>query len=120
MKTNRYIVALAGIMLHLMIGSVYAWSVYTKPIVAQTGWSESSVAFAFSLAILFLGMSAAFMGRLVEKFGPTLTGTVSAILYGIGIALTGLAVQSQQLCLLYASYGVIAGLGLGAGYVTPI
>ncbi|MFQ7322440.1 MAG: OFA family MFS transporter, partial [Lactobacillus delbrueckii] len=120
MKTNRYIVALAGIMLHLMIGSVYAWSVYTKPIVAQTGWSESSVAFAFSLAILFLGMSAAFMGRLVEKFGPTLTGTVSAILYGIGIALTGLAVQSQQLWLLYASYGVIAGLGLGAGYVTPI
>ena len=48
MKTNRYIVALAGVMLHLMIGSVYAWSVYTKPIAAQTGWSESSVAFAFS------------------------------------------------------------------------
>lgn len=45
MKTNRYIVALAGVMLHLMIGSVYAWSVYTKPIAAQTGWSESSVAF---------------------------------------------------------------------------
>lgn len=84
MKTNRYIVALAGVMLHLMIGSVYAWSVYTKPIAAQTGWSESSVAFAFSLAIFFLGMSAAFMGRLVEKFGPTLTGTVSAILYGSG------------------------------------
>lgn len=120
MKTNRYIVALAGVMLHLMIGSVYAWSVYTKPIAAQTGWSESSVAFAFSLAIFFLGMSAAFMGRLVEKLGPTLTGTVSAILYGSGIALTGLAVQSQQLWLLYASYGVIAGLGLGAGYVTPI
>lgn len=120
MKTNRYIVALAGVMLHLMIGSVYAWSVYTKPIAAQTGWSESSVAFAFSLAIFFLGMSAAFMGRLVEKFGPTLTGTVSAILYGSGIALTGLAVQNQQLWLLYASYGVIAGLGLGAGYVTPI
>lgn len=120
MKTNRYIVALAGVMLHLMIGSVYAWSVYTKPIAAQTSWSESSVAFAFSLAIFFLGMSAAFMGRLVEKFGPTLTGTVSAILYGSGIALTGLAVQSHQLWLLYASYGVIAGLGLGAGYVTPI
>lgn len=72
------------------------------------------------MAIFFLGMSAAFMGRLVEKFGPTLTGTVSAILYGSGIALTGLAVQSQQLWLLYVSYGVIAGLGLGAGYVTPI
>ncbi|KRL21294.1 hypothetical protein FC37_GL001379 [Lactobacillus gallinarum DSM 10532 = JCM 2011] len=54
-----------------MIGGVYAWSVFTGPIVKQTDWAETSVSFAFSLAIFFLGMSAGFMGRLVEKFGPT-------------------------------------------------
>lgn len=120
MKTNRYVVALAGVMLHLMIGSVYAWSVYAKPIAAATRWSESSISFAFSLAIFFLGMSAAFMGRLVEKFCPRVTGTIAAICYGLGTALTGIAIQSGHLWLLYLAYGVIGGLGLGAGYVTPI
>lgn len=117
---NRYGVAAAGVVLHLMIGGVYAWSVFTKPISAYTGWKETSVSFAFSLAIFFLGMSAAFMGRLVEKFGPTVTGTISSICYGSGIALTGLAVQSHQVWLLYVAYGVIGGLGLGSGYVTPV
>lgn len=103
-----------------MIGSVYAWSVYSNPIVAETGWSESAVSFAFSIAILFLGMSAAFMGRLVEKLGPRVTGTISAICYGTGTILTGLAIHFHQLWLLYLAYGVIGGLGLGSGYVTPV
>lgn len=117
---KRYGIALAGVVFHLMIGGVYAWSVFTKPIVRQTGWHESSVAFAFSLAIFFLGMSAAFMGRLVEKFGPSTVGTISSIFYGTGIALTGLAIHNRQLWLLYLAYGVIGGLGLGSGYVTPV
>lgn len=117
---NRYVVAGAGIILHLMIGGVYAWSVFTKPIATQTGWKETSVSFAFSIAIFFLGMSAAFMGRLVEKFGPTVTGTISAICYGVGIALTGVSINTHQLWLLYVAYGVIGGLGLGSGYVTPV
>ncbi|RDG25469.1 MFS transporter [Lacticaseibacillus paracasei] len=103
-----------------MIGSVYAWSVFTGPIAKQTGWALSSVTVAFSIAIFFLGMSAAFMGRLVERFGPRLTGTVAALLYGSGILLTGLAVQLESLPLLYIGYGVVGGLGLGAGYVTPV
>ncbi|MDC7953776.1 OFA family MFS transporter [Liquorilactobacillus mali] len=120
MKTNRYIVALAGIMLHLMIGSVYAWSVFTGPIAKQTGWTESSVAGAFSIAIFFLGMSAAFMGRIVEVAGPRLTGTISSILYSLGIILTGYSIHIHSLVLLYIAYGVIGGLGLGSGYVTPV
>lgn len=120
MKRNRYVVALAGVVLHLMIGSVYAWSVFTKPIAAETGWSIKAVTFAFSLAIFFLGMSAAFMGRLVEKYGPTVTGTVSAILFGLGVMLTGVAIGAHQLWLFYVCYGVIGGVGLGAGYVTPV
>ncbi|MCT1227610.1 MFS transporter [Lactococcus lactis] len=120
MSKRRYLVAIGGIFLHLMIGSVYAWSVFTEPIAKQTGWALSSVTVAFSIAIFFLGMSAAFMGRLVERFGPRLTGTVAALLYGSGILLTGLAVQLESLPLLYIGYGVVGGLGLGAGYVTPV
>ena len=120
MSKRRYLVAIGGILLHLMIGSVYAWSVFTGPIAKQTGWALSSVTVAFSIAIFFLGMSAAFMGRLVERFGPRLTGTVAALLYGSGILLTGLAVQLESLPLLYIGYGVVGGLGLGAGYVTPV
>lgn len=120
MKTNRYVIAFSGIILHLMIGSVYAWSVFTEPIATQTGWNESSVAGAFSIAIFFLGMSAAFMGRIVEIAGPRLTGTISSILYGTGIVLTGFSIHIHSLILLYIAYGVIGGLGLGSGYVTPV
>ncbi|HEQ0693192.1 TPA: OFA family MFS transporter [Streptococcus pyogenes] len=119
-KTKRYIIATAGILLHLMLGSTYAWSVYRNPILQETGWDQAPVAFAFSLAIFCLGLSAAFMGNLVEQYGPRLTGTVSAILYASGNMLTGLAVDRKEIWLLYIGYGVIGGLGLGAGYITPI
>ncbi|WP_461215017.1 L-lactate MFS transporter [Lacticaseibacillus sp. GG6-2] len=120
MKTNRYVVAVAGVIFHLMIGSVYAWSVYTQAIQAATPWSEAAISFAFSLAIFFLGMSAAFAGRLVERFGPHVTGTIASFCYGAGMVLTGVAVHTQQLWLLYLGYGVIGGKGLGFGYVTPV
>ncbi|HEP1520793.1 TPA: OFA family MFS transporter [Streptococcus pyogenes] len=119
-KTNRYIIATAGILLHLMLGSTYAWSVYRNPILQETGWDQAPVAFAFSLAIFCLGLSAAFMGNLVEQYGPRLTGTVSAILYASGNMLTGLAIDRKEIWLLYIGYGVIGGLGLVAGYITPI
>ncbi|HEP1749670.1 TPA: OFA family MFS transporter [Streptococcus pyogenes] len=119
-KTKRYIIATAGILLHLMLGSTYAWSVYRNPILQETGWDQAPVAFAFSLAIFCLGLSAAFMGNLVEQYGPRLTGTVSAILYASGNLLTGLAIDRKEIWLLYIGYGVIGGLGLGAGYITPI
>lgn len=119
-KTKRYIIATAGILLHLMLGSTYAWSVYRNPILQETGWDQALVAFAFSLAIFCLGLSAAFMGNLVEQYGPRLTGTVSAILYASGNMLTGLAIDRKEIWLLYIGYGVIGGLGLGAGYITPI
>ncbi|HEQ2274313.1 TPA: OFA family MFS transporter [Streptococcus pyogenes] len=119
-KTKRYIIATAGILLHLMLGSTYAWSVYRNPILQETGWDQAPVAFAFSLAIFCLGLSAAFMGNLVEQYGPRLTGTVSAILYASGNMLTGLAIDRKEIWLLYIGYGVIGGLVLGAGYITPI
>lgn len=65
-------------------------------------------------------MSAAFMGQLVEKFGPRLTGSISAFLYALGNILTGLAIAKNSIVLLYLGYGIIGGIGLGAGYITPV
>ena len=118
--TNRYLVATCGVLLHLMLGSTYAWSIYRNPIMVQTGWDQSSVSFAFSLAIFCLGLSAAFMGRLVEKFGPRVTGSMSAVLYAGGNILTGVAIAQGELWILYLGYGILGGLGLGVGYITPV
>ena len=98
----------------------YALSVYRNPIIAETSWNQSAIAFAFSLAIFCLGMSAAFMGQVVEKFGPRVTGTISAILYASGNILTGFAIAQHSIFLLYLGYGVLGGIGLGTGYVTPV
>ncbi|MBL1230001.1 OFA family MFS transporter [Enterococcus sp. BWB1-3] len=117
---NRWLIALAGVSVHLSIGSAYAWSIYTKPINALTEWSATSISFAFSIAIFCLGTSAAFMGKFVEHYGPRKTGMVASIFFGAGIALTGLAIQVQSLPMLYISYGLIGGIGLGSGYVTPV
>lgn len=119
-EKNRWLIALSGVAIHLSIGSAYAWSVFKEPIGEMTGWDKSSISFAFSLAIFCLGTSAAFMGRFVEKFGPRKTGTVASILFGLGIISTGFAVDSQSLPMLYLTYGIIGGIGLGAGYVTPV
>ena len=104
----------------LFRSSTYAWSVYRNPIIAETSWNQSAIAFAFSLAIFCLGMSAAFMGQVVEKFGPRVTGTISAILYASGNILTGFAIAQHSIFLLYLGYGVLGGIGLGTGYVTPV
>lgn len=119
-NSNRYLIATCGVLLHLMLGSTYAWSVYRNPIMSETGWSQSSIAFAFSLAIFCLGMSAAFLGKVVESFGPRITGSISACFYALGNILTGVAVANHQLWLLYLGYGLIGGIGLGIGYITPV
>lgn len=121
MKTkNRWLIALAAVGIHISIGSVYAWSVFTSPIQDQFGWGLKEVSWTFSLAILFLGLSAAFLGHFVEKFGPRISGTISAIFFGIGIAGSGLAIQFESVLLLYLFYGVLGGIGLGIGYITPV
>jgi MFS transporter, OFA family, oxalate/formate antiporter len=119
-EKNRWLIAAAAVGIHISIGSVYAWSVFTKPLIKQFGWNLSNVQFTFSLAILFLGLSAAFMGHFVEKFGPRKSGTLAAIFFGIGIAGSGLAIQTGSLILLYLFYGVLGGIGLGVGYITPV
>ncbi|SFW79306.1 L-lactate MFS transporter [Chitinophaga sancti] len=117
---NRWLIAASAVGIHLSIGSVYAWSVYTKPLIAQLGWGLKETQFTFSLAIFFLGMSAAFLGSYVEKLGPKKSGRLAALFFGAGIAGSGLAVYAHSLWGLYLSYGMIGGIGLGLGYITPI
>lgn len=113
---NRWLIALSAVGIHICIGSVYAWSVLTKPIMEQMGFSLQETTWTFSLAILFLGLSAGFMGTFVEKYGPRISGFTSATFFGIGMFGTALALYLHSLPLLYICYGVIGGIG----YITPV
>lgn len=119
-KKNRWLIALAAIGIHISIGSVYAWSVLTKPIMQAMGFSLKEVTWAFSLAILFLGTSAGFLGTYVEKYGPRRSGLVSMCFFVTGLLGSAYALTQHSLLLLYLFYGVIGGIGLGTGYITPV
>ena len=117
---RRELIALSAVGIHISIGSVYAWSVLTKPIMKELGVGLKDVQWTFSLAILFLGLSAAFLGKLVERKGPRVAGLVSAACFTTGMLGAGVAVAYHSLPLLYLFYGVIGGIGLGVGYITPV
>ena len=111
--------ALPALLIHLSIGSVYAWSLFVEPIANYIGTEQSQVQFAFSLAIFFLGMSAAFGGSIVEK-DIHKSSLISCICFCCGLLLTALAVSIKSLLLIYIGYGCLMGIGLGIGYITPI
>jgi MFS transporter, OFA family, oxalate/formate antiporter len=117
---NRWLIALAAVGIHICIGSAYSWSVFSKPLQSAFGWSLKQANLTFGIAIFFLGMSAAVGGHFVERFGPRAAGTISAILWGLGLVGAGLATKLGSLWMLYLTYGVIGGVGLGIGYVTPV
>lgn len=117
---NRWFIALAGVVMQLVLGTVYAWSIFKKPFMAEHGWSGDRVGLAFTIAILFVGLSAAFGGKFVDKAGARKVATLAAILFGIGTILTGVADAVGSLLLLYVGYGLIGGIGNGLGYITPI
>lgn len=120
MKRNRWLTALAAVGIHMSIGSVYAWSVLTRPVMETMGLSLSATTWAFSIAILFLGLSAGFLGPLVERLGPSRSGMVSAVFFATGLLGTAAAVHFHSAALLYLFYGAIGGIGLGTGYITPV
>ncbi|MDD3115235.1 MAG: OFA family MFS transporter [Anaerovibrio sp.] len=117
---NRWLIALSAIGIHISIGSVYAWSVLTRPIMEQMGWSLGETTWTFSLAILFLGFSAGLLGSFVEKIGPKKSGLLSMLCFGTGMLGTAYALHVHSLLLLYLFYGAIGGIGLGIGYITPV
>lgn len=117
---NRWLIVLSAVGIHISIGSVYAWSNFTNPLIEEFNWTASQVQLTFSLAILFLGLSAAFLGHFVEKYGPRKAGLLASVFFGIGVFTTGFAVKLGSLPLLYICYGVLGGIGLGVGYITPV
>ena len=120
---NRWLIAASAVGLHLSIGSVYAWSNFTKPLLeigVDQGWTNADVQLTFSIAILFLGISAAFLGHFVERHGPRKTGMIAATFFGVGIFVTGFSVKMESLTMIYLTYGVLGGIGLGTGYVAPV
>ncbi len=120
MKKNKWLIVLSAIGIHICIGSVYAWSVLTKPIMQAMGFTLQETTWTFSIAILFLGLSAGFLGSYVEKHGPRRSGLVSTVFFGIGMLGTAFALSQHSLLLMYLFYGVIGGIGLGTGYITPV
>ena len=125
---NRWRVPIASILIHLCIGSVYAWSIYNPHLTRITGvvtsagddWSLSEVVWVFTVAIVFLGLAAAFAGKWLEQVGPRMVGVVSACCWGGGYLVGAAGIMTHQLWLLYLGYGVIGGCGLGLGYVSPV
>ncbi len=112
--------ALSAVGVHICIGSVYAWSVYVKPIQETMNWTLTDVTIAFSVAIFFLGLSAALMGKFVEKNGPRVSALLAASFFALGTAGSGLAILMESKLLLYFFYGVLGGCGLGIGYISPV
>lgn len=115
--------AVPALLIHCSIGTVYCWSTFKARIADQIGMSPFSVGWAFSLAIFFLGMSAAFAGRMVEK-NIKRSSLLSCICFTVGMLGTGLCVQFAKgplaLVGIYIFYGCIMGIGLGVGYLTPV
>ena len=120
MNKNRWLMALAAVGVHICIGSVYAWSVYTNPIKDLMDWTLTDVTIAFSIAIFFLGLSAALMGKFVERKGPRVSAMISAVLFGLGTVGSGFAIMMESKIMLYFFYGVLGGTGLGIGYIAPV
>jgi len=117
---NRWLIAASAVGIHISIGAIYAYSVLKNPLSAQLGWGFNETAWAFSIAILFLGLSAAFLGRKVERMGPRKSGMLAALFYASGLIISGVAIDYENLILFYVGYGVITGIGLGIGYICPV
>ena len=115
---NRWRIAAAGVAMQVALGAVYAWSVFRKPLSDHFDTSVASVNLIFSLAILALGFAAYFGGRWMSKIGPRKVGMAAGVLYGAGIILASFS--SSSIVLLYLTYGVLAGAGIGLGYIVPV
>jgi MFS transporter, OFA family, oxalate/formate antiporter len=120
MKTNRWLIALAGTVAMACLGTVYSWSLFTQPLIASFGWSNSATTWNFALAIFFLGVGAIIGGRWQDRAGPRPVAVTGVLLWGLGNVLAGLGTTRLGAPWMYLTYGVIGGLGLGLGYVTPV
>jgi MFS family permease len=125
---NRWLIPPAALAVHLCIGQAYAFSVFNEPLTRVLGvsapaagdWRLTTIGWIYSLAIVFLGLSAAFGGKWLEKVGPRRTMFSAACLFGGGFIVSAIGIHTHQIWMLYLGYGVLGGCGLGLGYVSPV
>src|ERR687890_2703643 len=117
---NRWLIPPAALAVHLSIGEVYAFSVFKTPLVDHFGTKLTPIGIIFSIATGMLGLAAAFGGRWVERAGPRKAMALAAVCWASGFVIGALGVASKQLWLVYLGYGVIGGIGLGIGYISPV
>ena len=117
---NRWLVAAACTLLQLCLGTVYAWSYFQPLLVEQFRWSNTDTAWAFSLNIFCLGLSAAWGGMNLARLGPRKLAVAGGILFAAGYGLAAFALAVESLPLFYLGYGAVSGIGIGLGYVTPM
>ncbi|MEP6618302.1 MAG: OFA family MFS transporter [bacterium] len=125
---NRWRVPPAALAIHLSIGQAYAFSVFSIPLSRTVGvtssapddWTLSTIGWVFSIAIVFLGLSAAFFGSWLERVGPRKAMFASAVCFGGGFCVASVGIALHQFWLLLLGYGVIGGIGLGIGYISPV
>jgi MFS transporter, OFA family, oxalate/formate antiporter len=117
-SVNRWWIAVAGVCMQMALGAAYAWSVFRIPLVKQFGWSIAQVSSTFTICWFVLGCTSVLGGLWMNRSGPRIVAVAGGILWGSGVFLASLS--AHKLWLLYLSYGVIGGLGLGLGYIVPV
>jgi MFS family permease len=125
---NRFLVPPAALAVHLSIGQAYAFSTFNLPLTKLVGitksapedWTLAQLGWIFSIAIVFLGVSAALFGRWVENVGPRKAMFTAALCFGGGFQVSAIGIHFHELWLLYLGYGVLGGCGLGIGYISPV
>src|SRR5688500_3201146 len=120
---NRWVVPVGAVLVHVCIGSVYAWSTFNRPIQAllpDAPWWFSPPYTTFTTALALLGLSAAFGGPWVERRGPRVAATAAAAFFGTGLLIGGTGLALGQGVLVFLGMGVISGIGCGLGYISPV
>ncbi len=125
---NRWLVPPAALCVHLCIGQAYAFSVFNLPMTKLIGltdpapddWKLTDLGWIFSIAIVFLGLAAAFTGTWLDRVGPRKAMFTAACCFGGGFLISAAGVATHQLWIIYLGYGVIGGCGLGIGYISPV
>ncbi|PUA79717.1 MFS transporter [Nocardioides currus] len=117
---NRWLIPPAALAVHLCIGQAYATSVYKNSLIDHFDASQTAIGVVFSIAIVMLGLSAAVFGTWVEKVGPRMAMFTAACCWAAGFLVGSAGIATSQLWLLYLGYGVIGGVGLGIGYISPV
>ncbi|MFC9436477.1 OFA family MFS transporter [Nocardia sp. NPDC057030] len=117
---SRWLVPPAALSIHLAIGQAYAWSVFKPPLEKAMDISGTGSALPFQIAIVMLGLSAAFGGTLVERRGPRWAMTVSLVCFSSGLLISAVGAYANAYWLIVFGYGFVGGIGLGIGYISPV